>query len=611
MRDSIEDFYREGDLARAYELCRTSLAVEPEDVWTQHRAVLCLIKSGALERAWTLFNEFGLNRAVQDEDCLSIAARLHKARAFEVSGEGMPALAREAADRYANVFSQTCGHYPAINAASLYLAAGEPDRARSWARRVLDMRRYPQTEHCGEAAYYRGASEAEAYLLLGDVNAARLSLVEAISKDPGNLLAQATTRGQLRWVSAQLGLADDAISWPALPRPLHYAGHLFEQDALGSEGQIKLTQALNAFFDQYPTGPAFGALAAGADILVAEAVLRCDRPLHLVLPVPVDVFLQASVSPYGEAWLRRAHDVLDQASEVLELSSDRRILSPTNLNFASNVAMGLARMRADLLATRPLQLLLCDPAPPEAAAMAFGTHRDAATWQEAGLEQCRVEFKRKPLAAPSKLTDSVEQASLNAEGFVPAMRAMLFVDVANSTVVPDDRVSVFVSQVLGALVESLEKLERSPNYRDSWGDGLFLAFEHAGEAAAAATRLQQVFAGIDQNALGLPESLELRIGAHFGPVHLGEDPLQKRLAPFGAQVAIASRVERAALPGAIFTTEAFAAVLTMEEMARFKCEYIGRRTIDRNLPEMPLYALRAIAADSLDALSSGARASFL
>ncbi len=599
VRDLIEDTYREGDIARAYELCRTALLDNPGDLWIRHRAVLCLIKSGALDRAWTLFKEFGLDQARQDEDCLSIGARLHKARAFEASPNAMPLLAREAATRYAAVFMVTGGHYPAINAASLFLAAGEPEMSRAWARRVLEMRGQSGTQTSGEAAYYRGASEAEAYLLLGDLNAARLSLAEAVSRDPDNLIAQATTRWQLRWVCDRLRLSEDVISWPDLPRPMHYAGHIFASNALPAEETRTLEARLDQAFEDHALGPAFGAIAAGADIFVAEAVLRHRRSLHIVLPVPVEVFMDSSVLPFGKDWRRRADRVLADAADVLELSSDRRILSPANLNFASDVAMGLARMRADVLATRPVQLLLCEPGCCDGEQAAFGTVRDAATWRASGLEQEKIDLRRNAHSA-SLSSPPAEPAS----GFKTVMRAMLFIDVANSTNVPDDKVGIFVRDVLGAMVAELDQLDLPPLYRDSWGDGLFLAFEAAEAAAEAAIRVRQAFAALDQDALGMPERLEIRIGAHYGPVHLGEDPLQRRTAPFGAQVAVASRMERAAVPGSIFTSEAFAAVLTMETPSRFKCEYVGRREIDRNMPEMALYVLRRIAADSLDAQSS-------
>jgi class 3 adenylate cyclase len=176
---------------------------------------------------------------------------------------------------------------------------------------------------------------------------------------------------------------------------------------------------------------------------------------------------------------------------------------------------------------------------------------------------------------------------------------MLFLDVRGSSTVPDDRIPDFVRHVLGRLAEVCSGLDEAPVYADSWGDGLFLAFETVSEAARAAVILRQAFARIDLEALGLPPSLGLRIAGHCGPVHEGMDPIQKRISPFGSQVAIAARIEGVTVPGSIFVSEMFAARLAMTGEDSFRCEYVGLTEIDAFLPDMPLYALRAVAPGSL------------
>lgn len=46
-------------------------------------------------------------------------------------------------------------------------------------------------------------------------------------------------------------------------------------------------------------GFAWGALAAGADIVIAEHLLASDAELHVVLPCPVEQFEAQSVAPAG------------------------------------------------------------------------------------------------------------------------------------------------------------------------------------------------------------------------------------------------------------------------------------------------------------------------
>ena len=597
MRQFIEESFKRGDLAAAFDLCLDQLDKAPDDLWLRHRAVLCLVKSGALERARGLYQRFQLDRADFDEDCLALGARLEKASAFEAEAGEFAAKARTAAECYEGVFDATGGHYPGINAASMYLLAGDPERAQDLARRVLNESLDGQAVDA-EDAYYRGASQAEAHLLLGDARAMRLALGAARDCDPDNTIAHATSLQQLRLVGRALGQADSLFAGMEPGRPLHFAGHIFSPGngpgEVSDTVQTRLAQQIDAALDRISAGPAFGALAAGADMLIAEAVLRRSGSLNIVLPVPVAVFMESSVRPFGSAWVKRCEACLNEASQIIEVTSDRRIISGETLNFSSRVAMGLARMRAEVLATEPHQVLVSDP--DADAARSYGTLHDGMQWRQAGLAQTVIPLRRPQVPAKPATPGAADPA---VPGFRPVMRAMLFMDISASSRVPEDRVPAFVEQVLRRLVEEVEGLEDAPVYTDSWGDGLFLAFDRAAAAARAATRLRSAFAAIDLAAAGLPDSLDIRIGGHYGPVHEGEDPLQKRPTLFGAQVAIAARIEPCAVPGSICVSEAFAAVLAMEQGGEFRCEYIGRTEIDTALPKLPLFALRGVAPDSV------------
>lgn len=593
-RDDIAERFKQGDLARAYDLCLDALRHQPDDLWLRHRAVLCLIRSGALERAERDFSRFRLADARHNEDCLALGARLLKAIAFESNVEEFAVRARSSAERYADVFDQTGGHYPGINAATMALLAGERDRSRDLARRVLEScrRGLPLDP---EAAYYRKASEAEAHLLLEQPGAANMALRSAIACDRENYGAHATTLRQLRLIVAALDLPDAWLDALEPPRPAHYAGHIFPagaaEGAVAPEGEAALKADIAAVIERESLGPVHGALAAGSDILIAEAALAAGCPLTVVLPVPVPVFMETSVRPYGAAWVRRCETCLEQAADIVEVTTDRRIMSELSLNHASAIAMGMARMRASVLATMPVQILVFDGDESRASA---GTARDAAVWRQAGLAQCVLPFERRVTVSPLPTVVMSDEEP----GFAPAIRAMLFLDIRGSTTVPDDRIPAFVRDVLGRLAGICETMPDSPVYADSWGDGLFLVFGGVAEAARAAVRLQREFAAIDLDALGLPPTLGLRIGGHCGPVHEGIDPVQKRTAPFGGQVAIAARIETVTVPGSIFVSEAFAALLSMSKPFDFRCEYVGRTVIDPLMPDTPLYALRAVAPGS-------------
>ena len=591
MREQIINRFNSGDLARAYDLCQAGLLDRPDDFWLKHRAVLCLIRSGALERAFAAYHEYRLAEIRHDEDCLAVGARLLKALALEAHGRDFACQAVESARKYADVHARTGGHYPAINAASMFMLAGEPAQAENFAREVL-YGSFVNTPATPEEAYYRHASQAEAYLLLGDLPAARSTLKEAFRQDPDNHLAHATTLRQLRLLVSVLGLDADWLQALEPPRPAHFAGHIFglgegeRQLAISSE--TRLRDLVDMTLARHNVGAVYGALAAGSDIIIAESALARGCELNLVLPVPVSVFVDASVRPFGDAWRARFDACLERAEKITELTSDRRILSPETINYASLVAMGMSRMRAQVLATRPLQILIAEEADPEDPHAGCGTLHDGAVWSDCGLDQVRLAYPGQRQAMAAKTQDSGLEP-----GFRPAMRAMLFLDIAGSSAVPDDRVPHFVRSVLKSLAACCDDLAEPPLHADSWGDGMFLAFTTVEQAARAAESLRLAFAGIDMRAEDLPTSLGLRIAGHFGPVHEGEDPLQKRPSLFGGQVAVAARIEAATVPGSIFVSEAFAAALTMSS-SDFRSEYVGQIRIDAHMPEHRLYALRAL-----------------
>lgn len=596
MRERIIDRFNQGDLARAYDLCQDGLRDHPDDDWLKHRAVLCLIRSGALERAAAAYRDYRLAEVRHDEDCLAVGARLLKALALESSGQAFARLALESAERYADVYARTGGHYPAINAASMYMLAGRSKEADTFARRVL-FGGFEAASTSPEQAYYRHASQAEAYLLIGDLPAARSTLREAFRQDPGNHLAHATTLRQLRLLVSVLGLDSDWLAPLEPPRPAHFAGHMFGAGKgvglLASSDENRLRDTVDLLLARHHVGPVHGALAAGSDIVIAEAALARGCELNIVLPVPVAVFLDASVRPFGETWVHRFEACLERAEKVVELTTDRRIASPRALSFSSVVAMGLARMRASVLATTPVQILIADDAAPCDTAL-FGTHHDGQVWTDCGLDQARIAYTG---TRSSGSVDPKAAAALE-PGFHPVMRAMLFLDIAGSSSVPDDRVPHFVQTVLKPLADCCDGLAAPAVHADSWGDGMFLAFDSVESAAVAADALRQAFAAVDLVAHDLPATVGLRIAGHFGPVHEGEDPLQKRPSLFGGQVAVAARIEAVTVPGSIFVSEAFAAALAMSSTA-FRSEYVGQIRIEAMMPEQRLYALRATASDAV------------
>jgi len=147
----------------------------------------------------------------------------------------------------------------------------------------------------------------------------------AIDFDPLNYAAHASTLKQFMMIATKRG---DDLGWLSEfrpPRPLHYAGHIRLNLTESEEADMRIT--ISDALQQKDVGFGFGALAAGGDILFAEALLEQGAELHLVLPCEPDLFKRESVMPFGEEW---EHGQSDFKRTVLERRASANTYSERN-----------------------------------------------------------------------------------------------------------------------------------------------------------------------------------------------------------------------------------------------------------------------------------------
>ena len=128
-------------------------------------------------------------------------------------------------------------------------------------------------------------------------------------------------------------------------------------------------------------GFAYGSLASGADILWAEALLARGSELHVVLPFARQEFIDSSVAPAGEDWVERFEKCEAAAATVRYATDDAYLGDDVLFRYASELAMGLALLRARYLDAEIRQLAVWDGDPAGGAA---GTAVDVATWRRTG-----------------------------------------------------------------------------------------------------------------------------------------------------------------------------------------------------------------------------------
>lgn len=580
-----------GDVLIAYDEARAAVAVDPDDLDAQYIAVLALARSGAAPRALDAAEVLQARIDAADgasrrllEDVAALSARISKTQALNTGGAQRTELLIQAADRYAAIAEAYGGSYPAINAATLTLLAGDPMDAARRARRALELIA-TQPAHEQAEGYWTAATQAEAALILGDTDAAKLAIDRAARLSTADVGARATTRRQLALVCGATE-TDAAILAPlALPDVLHYCGHIIGDDSPTARFPVAFVEQVGddiaAYLDARQVGFAFGSLASGADILIAEAVLSRGGELHVVLPFDVEEFEAVSVRPAGEHWIRRFRSCLDAASSIRYACDSAYLGDDSLFAHASQIAMGHARLRADVLGIEAEQLAIWDHQPARGVG---GTADDVQLWNRIGGTTHVI-----PLPPNANRDDDTALAPTNR-----SVHALLFADFHGFSTLRDEHYEPVLAHVYQPLAEVLDRHVDAILWRNVWGDALSVVFTDVAAAGSCALELQEANEQVDRRPLGLPTELGLRISVHVGPVLAQRDPFRSQLGWWGREMTRAAHIEPRTPEGHVYATDAFAALLALRPDAGIDSDYVGRITTAKNFETIPMYRLRRI-----------------
>ena len=464
-----------------------------------------------------------------------------------------------------------------VNAAALMLLGGRRDRAAELAGAVLNA-------HRDTGDYWSAATEAEALLIAGRTAAAERALERAERRAGGDLAARASTRRQMRREIAALGLDPAMLDILRMPATLHYCGHMPRpEDDPASE--LAMAVRIRETLVSERVGAAFGGLAAGADILVVEALLARGVKPQIILPCPPEEYARASVLPAGERWMPRFRHCL-ALSEVCILDEAPFPGDDWHLAMASRRAMGLALLHARSLDGAVVQIAAWDGGAPRGAA---GTAADVAAWQEAG-------GRRVDLGWPWQREPASGDAAAAARR---RPMAVLFGDLAGFGALDDRALDAFYNGPLAAMGQAVDAHETA--YRNAWGDAVQIAFEGVEAAAACAFALRAALTPEALAAAGLPESLAPRLALDYGPLLPVFDGVQRAQKFAGRAMTRAARIEPVTPPGRIHCTEGFACeVALLPRRAGLRCDYAGRIPTAKDFGTLPLYALRRAASEDAD-----------
>lgn len=516
-------------------------------------SIIAHARSGSLDRAWRMFEAAGFEHVDDDPAVLSVRGRLLKDRARSAEGAERTRLFLEAADAYARAGKIGGATYPLINAATLSLLAGRRDQADILARGVLE-----RAEDEDETPYYRAATRAEALLVIGDIARAKAEFAAAIARAPQAYEDHASTLRQFELIIDALGEDKAWLDSLRPPRSLHFAGHMSLPNA-NDDLQKKIRDVIRG----ERIGFGYGALAAGADILIAETLLEAGAELNLILPGSRAQFRQTSVAPFGGDWTARFDRVLAATSTVRTITVEPG--APTlAVQLAAEIAMGSAAMQAGVLTTEAVQLLIL-PHGPESGQKPSGSDRIGAAWHASGRRQF-------VLAAPRARAHPAHPIRELADAPEILLAALLRIDLSE---LGSDVPIELLERAAGAIAAG-----SAPLFAPRWtGEAVLAAYDNPLSAAEAALSVLHM----------LGETV--RVSGHYGTMRRASDPFGAAPLLTGNASMLPAQAIFSTPPGAVLVTEDFAAALRARSSSA-RLEFVGE--LRGSEPDDPtkLYSLK-------------------
>lgn len=520
-------------------------------------AIITAARAGSVRHARALFEAGGWAARSDDPAALATNARLLKDEALRAVGAQRQRLLAAAAQAYGAADILRPQLYTGINEATMRFLAGERDRAAAIARGLLNW--MAEATAFDETPYYIAATRAEAHLLCGDLAAAAQALRSACRADPDGWSDRASTLRQFALILAEMGQGQAWLDEFRPPCSLNFAGHLGVAPAQ-SEG---LAAQIADWMAAHTIGFGFGALAAGADITIAEALLARDGELHVVLPTGVEAFIAQSVAPYDPAWRPRFAACLDAATSVQCVTTVSGAYEPLATQLAAEVAMGAAVLNARRLQGVAGQLLIVDEGPGRFGSGA-GTRDIGARWRNQGLQHCIIAPREAPVPASGLRTEPEGRADRR-------LAAMLMIAFDGLDACDETRFAEALDTVIAPFRRASAELPVQPDLTLPMGNARLVAFADPDAAWAYARAL-----------LAMPPlSLPLRLAGHYAIAHWLDEPS----ALVGRGTTELAMIAAAALPGVLTASDTLAAALFVNGADEMIAEHVGE------VGEIRLFAL--------------------
>jgi class 3 adenylate cyclase/tetratricopeptide (TPR) repeat protein len=601
---------RLGEPLMAYDVLSEGLKKWPTDIRLQQLLALALARGGATQRANDLLLKL-VNSGKNDEETMSLLARTHKDLWQEtIVLEERAEQITLAAQRYQQAYQMSGNYYPGINAATTTMLMGDDETARAIAAEVREkcLTQLLPVSQREEQDYWLLATLGEAALILEENSEAEDWYHQAVTLAQGKYGDLSSTHRNasliVEYRQGDMALIQRCFQ---LPKVVVFSGHMIDEPGRTTprfppEIESQVYQAIRDRLIQLDARLGYASAACGSDILFLEALYELGGEVHIVLPHEREQFIKDSIDIIpGSSWRHRFENVLAKATEVIIPAHYN--LAPSNIvyEYTNSILYGLAKMRAEQLNTELIPMAVWN----QQIGGLGGTARAIEYWQKWHNHMAVIDIKEilqsvttngNIEATERQQAEQFSQTSVQttsvSEGKDRSIMALLFADVKGYSKLKEKQISIFVEHFLGKVAHFEAQSNYQPVMKNTWGDALYYVFPHVRQAGLFALELCDIVQNTDWEKVGLPADLNLRVALHTGLVYQFINPITGMTNYSGTHVNYAARIEPITPPGKVYSSQAFAAMVTSEGVKEFSCDYVGQTPLAKSYGTFPTYHVR-------------------
>lgn len=362
-----------------------------------------------------------------------------------------------------------------------------------------------------------------------------------------------------------------------------FCGHMFNA---GSEAEASLAQRISNHLDELNISVAYGPLACGADIVIAEELLKRGAELNVVLPFAEEDFIDESVTSGGHDWTERYYACRNAANSISFATPSDYVGDDNQFAYNTLYAMGLALLRAEKRRCEAYQIaVVSNEFASFSATGKAGTKADMKLWQDLGRKTITI-----PAGNVPRNLRFPKRAKIG-DGTKREIRSILFADYKGFSRLGERELPEFMNLIMGRIAQVLHEFGDHVEFRNTWGDAVYAIVDEPKKAAAIALALQDALEDIPRGLVPSGAVAGMRIGVHYGPIWVGTDRITGNRLWYGGEVNRTARIEPVTPVGGVYCTESFAAALLMDNCHECQFTSVGRVLLPKKYGEVELYHL--------------------